>query len=177
MYLVLAVSVSLLAGIQLGATWPRLAFWRTSRASREQGQESTMPNSARTLRRLKILSWLLALMLLVTFCTGVGVIVVNSAVKRNAAAVAAFEKCEAGYQQTFITIYGQRTSANAETQKAIDQAFNTFSRVLRGKTHDAGAVERSIDHYRRVRRQQKEQQAKNPVPPLPTTVCGPAPKG
>lgn len=134
-----------------------------------------MPNSARTIRRLRLLSWLFVIMLLLNAIVGVQLVLTRSAVNHTAQAVASYQRCQAAYQQAFIAAYKPRTDANADTQKALDQVISVVTQRLRGQG-EAGSIEKALENYRKVRRDQRNEQAKHPVPPLPTTVCGPAPK-
>lgn len=77
-----------------------------------------------------------------------------------------FTRCTANWQEAFYNAYSARSSANAATSEATDGI------VLAVGDDDPDTLQMAIERYLAVREQQRQERQENPLPPLPTKVCG-----
>lgn len=83
--------------------------------------------------------------------------------------LAQFSSCVALYQQSFGVAYQARYVAGVQVSAAMDDIVRAVA------SGDRVAIHRAIDAYIRVREHQQSEQLQNPLPPLPTTLCGKPP--
>lgn len=77
-----------------------------------------------------------------------------------------FTACSAGWQQDFGTAYRARIAASVEVDSAQDEVFRAVA------AGDPKAFRAALGEYIKVRDAQKQERAKNPLPPLPEQLCG-----
>lgn len=80
-----------------------------------------------------------------------------------------FSACVALYQQSFGIAYQARYVASVQVSAAMDEIVRSVAST------DRVAIHRAIDNYIKVREHQQTKQLQNPLPPLPTTLCGEPP--
>lgn len=161
--------LSLLLGVQLGATWPWLRF-RITRPLRSRHEETPMAAPTDPRRLVWILRAFVALMALV-FLTGLAQIVTYATVQGNASDVADYQRCQSEYQQQFATAYQARADASIASTQALDKVVAAVASGSDRRFREA------LQNYIKVRADQTRERARNPLPPLPDKVCGPAPSG
>lgn len=83
--------------------------------------------------------------------------------------LASFSSCVALYQQSFGVAYQARYVASVQVSAAMDEIVRAVA------SGNQVAIHRAIDNYIRVREHQQMKQLENPLPPLPTTLCGEPP--
>lgn len=77
-----------------------------------------------------------------------------------------YETCMARWQQAATISTNARATANATVQAKLDDV------MLSIPTGDREAFRKALAAYLDYRKQQEQQRAKTPIPPLPETVCG-----
>lgn len=95
----------------------------------------------------------------------------------------AYATCAAKWQQQFSVAYIERDNANqARLQSAATVSDAMDQIVLAISKDDREGFEAAIRNYlqvrarqNEVRQKQDEERAKNPLPPLPETLCGESP--
>lgn len=79
---------------------------------------------------------------------------------------ARFTQCTAEWQADFLSAYEARSDAAALVSDAMDGVVKAVH------DQDPKAFSAAVQNYLAVRKQQINERAKNPLPPLPTVVCG-----
>lgn len=81
-----------------------------------------------------------------------------------------FVGCYTDYQSQFVEGYSRRVDATAPVSDAIEDAF----RLIRADRDVEDDFNRVMTDYLESRREQREAQRENPIPPIPDAVCGDA---
>lgn len=162
----LAVIISGLLGVHVGATWPWLAFWVRRRLHLGEPTMSRSPEE----RRLLILTWVMVGVMACAFVAAILLILTRFAVSDSNRELRDYQRCQAEYQTAFATAYQARADASIEVTKAMDDVVKAVA------DEDSTAFGAAVQHYLQVRADQTRERKDNPLPPLPATVCGPAPK-
>lgn len=125
---------------------------------------TTNKNPAR--RETLLRDALLAIVVAAAVLTGVLQIVQRQNAQQEEMRAREFTACTARWQRDFFTAYSARADANAATAGSIDG-------IVRAVGNDEGkALRTAIERYLTVRDQQIRERRQNPLPPLPTEVCG-----
>lgn len=77
-----------------------------------------------------------------------------------------YETCMARWQQASTISTNARAEANSRVQATLDEI------VLTIPDGDRSAFRKAVTAYIEEREKQKQERVKNPIPPLPETVCG-----
>lgn len=128
-------------------------------AARKEKPVSPVPTESRRER----IMWRTLLIAAIALQVVVGVMLI---VTRDSAEE--YARCTASWQQQFAQGYGVRAEAAAEVGKAIDDI------LLAANAGDRAAMRTAVDRYVDLRKSQDADRAKNPLPPLPESICGKA---
>lgn len=135
------------------------------RASRKEPPVTTKP----TWRTL--LTWLLALVVLIQLGVGVLLIQTRLTATDTASNLADYQECVSMWQQDFAAAYKARYTASLPVADALDEI------VLAVSAGDRDRINVAIEEFLEVRDDQTVERRDNPLPPLPDQLCGTAPKG
>lgn len=174
-YLAITCLLAALVGVHAGALWPALAVGLRLAPPR-LGQEATV-NQDSYRRHAIALTWLLVVCMVA--CAVVGALLVVTRLRvgdearrldRTTQDLATYQACVTDWQTTFIEAYSSRSDAQAATQATLDRLVRAV------RSSDDAALGRAIDDYLEQRGRQTDTRRANPLPPVPTVVCGAAPK-
>lgn len=149
----LGLAVGFLAGI---ACDDALDMWRDSRRGRSRhtkGNPMRRPGFDTVIRT--------ALVLIVVVNVFLGILLIQ-----QRASSSDFTECVATYQRDFGRAYAARSDAANETSAALDRL------VLAVAAEDRAKFRRALAAYVEQRERQDRERTGNPLPPLPTKLCG-----
>lgn len=79
---------------------------------------------------------------------------------------AEFTACTGQWQEEFFTAYEARSESAAVKEIALDRVMAAVA------TSDRAEFREALDNYQKLRAEQVAARKANPLPPLPTRVCG-----
>lgn len=109
----------------------------------------------------RVLIGLLILTLLLNGIVGVLLILTRQS-------TAAYTSCSATWQQQFGEAYQARLDASVAVSGAMDDVVTAVA------TDDRDGFREAVQRYVRIRAEQDAERKRNPLPPLPETLCGTA---
>lgn len=124
---------------------------------------SPTPEARRQRRNIALLS-VAALVMSLIANAFVGVLLIFTR-----ASTEEYARCSAEWQQQFTVGYLARSDAAAEVSEAMDEVVTAVA------AEDAAAFNVAVRKYVTLREKQNAERRKNPLPPLPKTLCGGAP--
>jgi hypothetical protein len=147
------------AGILLGGEWKEVT--RMYRDSVQGEHHMPHPHPIAALRRMSLPSGVLVLTLV-----GVAQALVAALLIYVIIDFQSYQQCMSRWQQANGVALQVRADANEAGDAALDDI------VLAVASSDPAALDAAVTEYIEVRQLQKEGRQKNPIPPLPQTVCG-----
>lgn len=150
-------ALGLAAGLLLGGEWKEVkALYRQSI---EGEHHMPHPHPIVALRQLPVATVLLVTVAIVqAICAAVLIYVLID--------FSSYQTCMSRWQQA----NGIALQVRADTAEAQDNALDAI--ILAVAAQDREALRAAVGDYIEVRELQTEGRAKNPIPPLPQTVCG-----
>lgn len=128
-----------------------------------EGDDTRSKPASRTDWGRRILTGMLVLA--VVLQVGVGVLLLLTRAETSE-----YTTCVGQWQQDFSVAYRARLADAVATSKATDRVFFAFAASV--NTGKRGPSVAALQNYREVREAQDQGREKNPLPPLPETLCG-----
>lgn len=152
----LVFALGLLLGFLVGVVMrDALDLYRSSRKA-----APSMKTPPRPIPR-HLLAGLLILTLVLNTAVGVLLILTRQS-------TAAYTSCAASWQQQFGEAYQARLDASVAVSGAMDDVVKAVA------AEDPKAFRDAVQRYVRIRAEQDAERRRNPLPPLPETLCGSA---
>lgn len=83
-----------------------------------------------------------------------------------------YVRCTSAYNQQFAAAYAARVAAAEPVSNATDQVIRSAAAAIAGEDAEGEAFAEALTEYVEVRNQQDKDRRRNPLPPLPQTLCG-----
>lgn len=159
MFIALAFIVGVCVGVAWDDAWDLIRSARKDRTVAHEGETATETTARHRFNGISALG--IGLIGIAAALMVVGVLLI---IGKNA--TESYSRCTAEWQQQFGEAYVARVTASTEVSEAMDDIVQSVA------DDDKAAFDAAVQHYVKVREDQKQKQAENPLPPLPEALCG-----